>query len=252
MPRVFCTWLTLTAAVFVWAGARAEFPDKFTNLKVLPKDISKQQLQSTMRGFAFALGVRCEHCHVERKSAANDFDFSADDKQAKKTARIMLQMVGRINRDYLGKLTHDASSPVIHVECMTCHRGLTRPQPLNEVLAVSLEKDGLDKTIALYQQLRGKYYGTGQYDFGETPLNLLAESLLDKESNADALAVMDLSFSMNHPDSVWSYHLFAMAHQANGQLDQAVADYRKALELHPDDSWAKQQIDALSKPRGDN
>jgi tetratricopeptide (TPR) repeat protein len=252
MPRVFCTWLTLTAAVSVWAGARAEFPDKFTNLKVLPKDISKQQLQSTMRGFAFALGVRCEHCHVERKSAANDFDFSADDKQAKKTARIMLQMVGRINRDYLGKLAHDVSSPVIHVECMTCHRGLTRPQPLNEVLAASLEKDGRDKTIALYQQLRGKYYGTGQYDFGETPLNLLAESLLGKESNADALAVMDLSFSMNHPDSVWSYHLFAMAHQANGQLDQAIADYRKALELHPDDSWAKQQIDALSKPKGDN
>ena len=252
MPRVFCTWLTLTAAVFVWASARGEFPDKFTNLKVLPRDISKQELQSTMRGFAFALGVRCEHCHVERKSAENDYDFPADDKQAKKTARIMLQMVGRINREYLGKLTHDVRSPVIQVQCMTCHRGLTRPQPLNEVLAASLEKDGLDKTIALYQQLRGKYYGTGQYDFGETPLNLLAESLLGKQRNADALAVMDLSFSMNHPDSVWSYHMFAMAHQANGQLDQAIADYRKALELHPDDSWAKQQIDALSKPKGDN
>jgi Flp pilus assembly protein TadD len=46
--------------------------------------------------------------------------------------------------------------------------------------------------------------------------------------------------------------MFAIAHQANGQLDQAIADYRKALELHPDDSWAKQQIGALSKPKGDN
>lgn len=252
MPRVLRIWLTLTAAVFVWANARGQFPDKFTNLKVLPKDISKQELQSTMRGFAFALGVRCEHCHVEKKPAQSGYDFSADDKQAKKTARIMLQMVARINREYLGKLVPEDRSPGIRAECMTCHHGLTRPQPLNAVLAASLDKDGIDKTIALYRELRGEYYGTGQYDFGETPMNLLAESLLGEDRNADALAVMNLSFSMNHPDSVWSYHVFAMAHQANGQLDQAIADYRKALELHPDDSWAKQQLDALSKPKGDN
>lgn len=252
MPRVFSIWLTLTAALLVWASARGQFPDKFTNLRALPKDISKPELEATMRGFAFALGVRCEHCHVEKKAAASGYDFSADDKEAKKTARVMLRMVDRINHNYLGKLERGDGSPVIHVECMTCHHGLTRPQPLNAVLAASLDKDGLDKTIALYQELRGKYYGTGQYDFGETPLNLLAESLLGNEKKADALAVMKLSFSMNHPDSVWSYHMFAMAHQANGQLDQAIADYRKALELHPDDSWAKQQIDALSKPKGDN
>lgn len=252
MSRVFCTGLTLTAALLVWADARGQFPDKFTNLKVLPKEISKQELQSTMRGFAFALGVRCEHCHVEKKDVENSYDFPADDKQAKKIARVMLQMVARINRDYLGKLVQEDGSPVIHVECMTCHHGLTRPQPLGAVLAASLGKDGLDKTLALYRQLRSKYYGTGEYDFGETPLNLLAESLLGEQRNAEALAVMDLSFAMNHPDSVWSYHMFAMAHEANGQLDQAIADYRKALELHPDDSWAKQQIDTLSKPQGDN
>jgi predicted TPR repeat methyltransferase len=38
-----------------------------------------------------------------------------------------------------------------------------------------------------------------------------------------------------------------MTDQANGQIDKAIADYRKVLELHPDDMWAKQQIEALSK-----
>jgi hypothetical protein len=127
MPRMFCVWLTLTAALFVWASARGQFPDKFTNLKVLPKDISKQELQSTMRGFAFALGVRCEHCHVEKTPTESGYDFSADDKQAKKTARVMLRMVARISRDYLGTLVQEDRSPVIRVECMTCHHGLTRP-----------------------------------------------------------------------------------------------------------------------------
>ena len=32
-------------------------------------------------------------------------------------------------------------------------------------------------------------------------------------------------------------------------IDQAIADYRKVLELHPDDTWAKQQVDSLSKTK---
>jgi predicted TPR repeat methyltransferase len=58
---------------------------------------------------------------------------------------------------------------------------------------------------------------------------------------------MELNFAANHPDSVWSYHMLAQTHEANGQIDKAIADYRKVLELHPDDMWAKQQIETLSK-----
>jgi len=78
-------YLTLPAALLVCSGANGQNPDKFTNLKVLPKDISKQELQTTMRGFAFALGVRCEHCHVEKKAPEKGFNYDADDKEAKKT-----------------------------------------------------------------------------------------------------------------------------------------------------------------------
>jgi predicted TPR repeat methyltransferase len=79
-------------------------------------------------------------------------------------------------------------------------------------------------------------------------LNLLTESLLDKQKNAEALAIEELNFSANHPDSAWSYHMLAMTHQANGQIDKAIADYRKVLLLHPDDTWAQQQIDSLGDP----
>ena len=43
--------------------------------------------------------------------------------------------------------------------------------------------------------------------------------------------------------------MLAMTHEANGQTEKAIADYRKVLELHPDDRWAQQQIDSLSKPK---
>ncbi len=248
--RASYMWIVFVAVLLSGNRTSAQFPDKYTNLKILPKDISKHELESTMRGFAFALGVRCDHCHVEKKAPEKGLDFAADDKDEKKTARIMLQMVAGINHDYISKVPKTSSSPAtVQVQCVTCHHGLTQPRTLTAVLSESLEKDGLEKTLALYRELRQKYYGSGQYDFGETSLNQLTEALLAKKANSDALAIMELNFSANHPDSMWSYHMLAQTHEANGQIDKAIADYRKALELHPDDKWAKQQIDSLSKTK---
>jgi hypothetical protein len=236
-------WMVILPAITLSTitPAAAQFPDKFTNLQVLPRDISRDELQSTMRGFAFALNVRCPYCHVQK--ADLKMDFPADDQDAKKTARVMLQMVATINRDYVGKL--GKANPV-QVECATCHRGLTQPRLLKSVLAETFEKQGIDVAIKQYHELRDQYYGTGQYDFGETPLNQLTESLLAKGKNKEAVAIMEMNFAANHPTSVWSYHMLAMSHQADGEIEKAKADYGKVFELHPDDTWAKQQLDALS------
>jgi hypothetical protein len=240
-------WIVLAGFLLCSVPASAQIPEKFTNLKVLPKDISRQELQSTMRGFAFALSVRCEHCHVEKAGGKKfEMDFAADDKEAKKTARVMLEMVAAINRDYISKVT---KTPPIQVQCVTCHHGLTQPRTLNSVLAETIDQKGIDSAVAQYHELRQKYYGSGQYDFGETSLNQLTESLLAQKKNKEALTIMEMSFDSNHPDSVWSYHMLAMTHEINGQTEKAIADYRKVLELHPDDDWAKQQIASLSKPK---
>ena len=241
-------WIVLAGFLLLCSlPVSAQIPEKFTNLKVLPKDISRQELQSTMRGFAFALSVRCEHCHVEKAGGKKfEMDFAADDKEAKKTARVMLEMVAAINRDYISKVT---KTPPIQVQCVTCHHGLTQPRTLNSVLAETIDQKGIDSAVAQYHELRQKYYGSGQYDFGETSLNQLTESLLAQKKNKEALTIMEMSFDSNHPDSVWSYHMLAMTHEINGQTEKAIADYRKVLELHPDDDWAKQQIASLSKPK---
>ncbi len=221
--------------------AFAQFPDKFTNLQVLSKDIAKHDLEQTMRGFAFALGVRCDHCHVQQPDRS--MNFAADDKQTKRTARIMLQMVVNINQNYISQV----QGTRVRVECGTCHRGLTTPRPLQAVLAEKIDKEGIEAGVSLYHELRGRYFGTGQYDFGETPLNQLTEALLAKDKNHEAVTMMELNFKANHPDSVWAYHMLAMAHQANGQLREAITDYKNALVEHPDDTWAKSQVDELSK-----
>lgn len=82
-------WKGTALIIFLSAGssASAQFPNKFTNLKVLAKEISKHEMESTTRSFAFALGVRCDHCHVEKKAPERALDFAAelhpDDMRAK-------------------------------------------------------------------------------------------------------------------------------------------------------------------------
>lgn len=243
-------WAIALMLTFVNA-AYGQIPDSFTNLKVLPKDIAKRTLESTMRGFSFALGVRCEHCHVERAAPEKGLDFAKDDKEPKRIARQMLQMVEAINRDFISKIDSKDDGGPISVACVTCHHGLSRPRVLSDILGSSLQHDGIDRTIALYRRLRHQYFGSGAYDFGETQLNLLTERLLAAHDSGAAVAIEELNFSANQPDSVWSYHLLAMAHQANGRVNDAIADYRAVLRIQPDDQWAESQIAALtaSQPR---
>jgi tetratricopeptide (TPR) repeat protein len=226
------------------APAGAQFPQKFTNLKVFPEETSARDLEQNMRGFAFALNVRCPYCHVQ--NADGKFDYAADDKQTKKTARIMLQMVASINRDFVGKI---AKPNPMRVECVTCHHGLTQPRQLKAVLEEALDQQGLSAAIALYQDLRKQYYGSGQYDFGETTLNQVTEWLLAQRKNKEAAAIMEMNFAANSPQSMWAFHMLAMAHEANGEKDKAREDYRRVVELHPEDSWAREQVKRLSSAK---
>lgn len=70
-------------------------------------------------GFTRSLGVDCTHCHVPDK-------WDLDDKDTKKTARAMSEMMAAINTEYLKKIpTLNSTNP--SVNCTTCHRGQKRP-----------------------------------------------------------------------------------------------------------------------------
>ena len=99
-----------------------------TNLKVLPKDISGEDLHATMRMYCKALGVRCGFCHVAKPNmepgAKPKLDFAADGKEEKTTAREMITMVESINKNHIGKMT---DKTLEKVTCVTCHMGSPKP-----------------------------------------------------------------------------------------------------------------------------
>jgi len=229
-------------------AAEAQMPDKFTNLQYFPKTISRQELMGNMRGFSFSLGVRCQFCHAGKDgNKLEQMDFASDEKDTKKTARAMLRMVDAINQEYIAKMGRTAP---IRVECVTCHHQLSIPKTMNALLAETIDKKDIQAAIGLYRDLRKNGLGNGQYDFGETSLNILTESLLKQDKAKEAVAIMELNVEVNTPPSGWAYNLLAMSHAANKQVEKARADYQKILELNPQDEWAKKQLEQLngSKP----
>src|SRR5437660_8693617 len=165
MRRPFC----LLVAVAAWAArpavAQGRFiPDSFTNLKVLPKTIDRATLLATMRGFAMALGVRCNYCHVNRPGAPDSLEFAKDDKRPKKVARVMMHMVMHINEEHLHDVP-ERPQPLLEVRCATCHRGVARPRLMDDEMTLTLSDSGLDAAARHYRDLRQRYLESGAYDF---------------------------------------------------------------------------------------
>jgi hypothetical protein len=101
---------------------------KPTNLKVLPKDIAPEELVKIMRGYAGALGVECNFCHVA-VPGKRELDFASDAKPDKAIARIMIAMTHDINEQYMAQVKDpDATFEDKHVTCGTCHRGHSMPE----------------------------------------------------------------------------------------------------------------------------
>ena len=90
--------------------------DGFKNLKILPKDISKDSLMNLMEGYNKALGVKCNHCHT--------MDKSSDKKHEKEIARHMIKLTNELNLKEFAPIGEQYKNAV---ECATCHRGSTKP-----------------------------------------------------------------------------------------------------------------------------
>jgi len=215
----------------------AQIPEKFTNLQVLPKDIARPQLVATMRRFAGGLGVRCTHCH-EGPDDLTGMDFATDAKEAKRAARVMLQMVQAMNRDFVKQLPAKAEGRA-EVSCATCHRSQpTPPRPLEDVLAEA-------------HSYRDRFLEAGLYNFGERTLSVLGTRLGDAGRRDDAVAVFQANVGL-FPKSAGPLAALAQALLARGDLAGAEAAARKAMALQPEDPRAqsvlKLVIEKKAKP----
>ena len=130
MNRKFSVIVLLAAivAITVAATTKKTEPIKYTNLKVLPKNISSRDLQSIMTDdFEDGLGVTCGFCHANA-SDGHGLDFASDAKPEKEIARKMMRMTLNINKKWLDNKHAKLGDATLIVQCTTCHKGQPFPE----------------------------------------------------------------------------------------------------------------------------
>jgi tetratricopeptide (TPR) repeat protein len=228
------------------AGAQDvwSWPEKPSNLQVLPKDWPGTRLRPVMIGFTRALGVRCSHCHKgEEGKPLSTYDFASDENPNKNRAREMLRMLGDID-DHLKKIQPSGDKRV-NMWCHTCHHGQPRPMTLEEALDEQYRTKGLKTALEHYADIKKKFYGRGAYDFGEDSLNNFGYDVLENKDAAGAIQVFQLN-AAEFPQSGNVWDSLAEAYMEAGDLKKAVENYEKALALDPKNENAR---DSLKKIR---
>lgn len=126
----------LSVLSFVVLGAMSSSPGpvmhKPENLKILPKNITHEELHQVMEGFTHGLGVKCGFCHAKSASDSTHLDFASDAKPEKNVARGMMKMVMKLNKKYFRE-TKDDDGKAVTVSCFTCHHGHNEPEKFVEV-----------------------------------------------------------------------------------------------------------------------
>jgi len=237
---------TLALALSIVPAVQAQFPpEKLKNLKVFPEDIPVRALIDTMAGFTRALGVRCPFCHVGKEGEPlSTFDFVSDDKHTKLAAREMLAMVAAINGSHLSKLEH-RHEPRITVTCFTCHRGVSEPRPLQQILLIAYDSGGADAAERKYRDLRDRYYGRASYDFGEVPLADVGGALRQRSmTDAVRFYLLNTEFS---PNSAFAHRMAGAGLLAAGDTARAITSFERALAIAPNDQQTQRMLDALRK-----
>jgi len=121
--------ITITAcfiALILMSFAVTKEERRYKNLKVLPKNITKEQMDSVMHHFTGSLGVKCNFCHVfnqEQKA----MDFASDANEHKQTAREMMKMTAGLNKKYFDVKNSKNLTAKLEVTCFTCHNGKEEP-----------------------------------------------------------------------------------------------------------------------------
>lgn len=125
MAAVRLTLGVLGAFVVLGAAPAAAQPPRrlppLENIRVL-KGWDGAQVRDEMRRMSEALGVKCDHCHVQG-------NFASDEKRPKQTGRRMLELTMALNAQSFPTHTPaEGESRLGRVTCYTCHRGAAVPK----------------------------------------------------------------------------------------------------------------------------
>lgn len=247
--KSFFLYIILAIVLFGGTVSKAQFSEeqKPKNLKVLPPNIEGEELKKIMQGFTAALGVKCNFCHDDSKAADyGPMDYSSDVKKEKQVARTMITMVTYINSDLLKK-SKDIVNDIGEVTCVTCHRGASHIDMLEDILFRTYKRGGLEAAFIRYNELRKRYFGSYTYDFRDHALLSFSSKVAEEGNAEDALAIVLKNCEL-FPESSPSYTFLGNLYLKKGDKEKAIGNFKKAVLLDPNNRFANGQLKKLKDP----
>ena len=125
MKKTVIVSLLFAAMISMSFGITSDEPI-YKNLKVLPKNINKMQMDSVMKHFTVSLNVKCNFCHTYNQEL-KAMDYASDANKHKGVAREMMKMTTQLNEKYFDVKDKTKLNAYQEVTCYTCHNGKVHP-----------------------------------------------------------------------------------------------------------------------------
>lgn len=132
MKKTILVLICLVTLIIITTASTNYTSPRFKNLKILPKNISEEALDSIMDHFSISLGVKCGFCHVHNDEKKT-WDMASDANPDKLIARKMMLMTNGINIKYFpGEKNTKDQQAIQAITCYTCHKGEAIPVSVAE------------------------------------------------------------------------------------------------------------------------
>jgi tetratricopeptide (TPR) repeat protein len=113
------------------------------------------------------------------------------------------------------------------------------------VLNKTIAEKGIEAGVAQYRELKAKQGAT--YDFAEGELNRLGYQLLQSGKSKEAIEIFKLNVEA-YPQAFNTYDSLADGYMSINERELATQNYKKSLELNPNNTSAKDALKRLAKP----
>lgn len=112
------------------------------------------------------------------------------------------------------------------------------------VIEKTINDKGIEAGIAMYRDLKAKQAAT--YDFSEPELNQLGYQLMRAGKVKEAIEIFKLNVEM-YPQGFNTYDSLAEAYMNANERELAITNYKKSLELNPNNTNAVEALKSLEK-----
>ncbi len=106
-----------------------------------------------------------------------------------------------------------------------------------------IDEKGIDEAVFEFAEMKENTRTFHSYNFPEYRLRGMGLDYLDKNKIKEAIAILKLTIEL-YPESTQAYSTLAGTYKENGNKKLAIENYKKVLELNPDD---KMTLDILNK-----